>query len=150
MSLRRFEITEDHLQLLKNLDWQAVEDGNNGEYSVPFLRENAPFGDLPTNAYAFEEELEEKEEGEDEEQKPVVNQKVVEDAAIILYGNKSGTVIDDPFQKDTSDYSDKELEHARKVLSELYLALDIVFYIGEFRTGKFVTEHYMRNWRDEK
>lgn len=169
MSLRRFEITNDHLQLLRNLDWQAIEDGNNGEYGIPYLPENAPFGDLPTNSYAFEEdpdptvmigdeELEKKEkeeelpantDEEDEQQKSVVYDKVVEDAALILYGNKSGGVIDDPFQKQASQYTDEELKHARKVLTELYLALDIVFYIGEFKTGKFVTEHYMRNWREE-
>lgn len=168
MSLRRFEITNEHIELLKSLDWQAVEDGNNGEYGVPYLGEKNPFGDLPTNAYAFEEDpdptvmggdetlnlqqgSDEEEESKEiaEQQKPVVYDKVVEDAALILYGNKSGGVIDDPFQKQASQYTDEELKHARKVLTELYLALDIVFYIGEFKTGKFVTEHYMRNWREE-
>lgn len=140
MSLYRFEITDEHLTLLKNLDWEAAEDGNTGAFGIPYLKKEAPFGDMPMG-----EDLD-----AEEDNSMLFSDKVIKDAAMIIYGKKNDDVINDPFQKDGPEYTDEELKHVEKLVGELYLALDIVFYIGEFRTGKFVTEHYMRDWREEE
>lgn len=111
-SLKHFEVTEDHLKLLRAayLRWDDCE------FGAPAIDSKRPYG----------------------------NSDVVQDIAEIL-----GWRIPDYEDADYEAYWDSVADKARKLHEETLIALQIALCVGEFKTGRYVTEPYRRDWRYE-
>lgn len=121
MSLIKFELKEDHLKLLKGLQWSLTEtnhilsisDMDNDDAEEVIL---TPFG------------------GDD----------LIEDIGAIIYGQPEDF---DPFDEETefgkTKYSDEQIAYMTELFSGLKHALSIVLYTQSFNTG-----HYKRPYHD--
>lgn len=122
MSIVKFELTEEHLILIKSLQWDLTEDNfiisKQPEYrNIHKFEIKSPFG------------------GDD----------VYEDMFLILVGktDREIDIMDDSF----TIYTKEEKERFQKLLEELPTALDIISYRQSFETGKFRTKFHIRDWK---
>ena len=116
MALLKFELTEDHLKLLKNLKWSINENTNCIE-SIGSGDEHgkSPFG------------------GDD----------IIEDMYLILQGKPEDF---DPANDELYYISEDYISELKQLFSELTMALDIVMFTGKFEAGHYKTKWYDRNW----
>ncbi len=116
MALLKFELTEDHLKLLKNLKWSLNENTNCLE-SIGFGEEygSSPFG----------------------------GDNMIEDMYLILQGKPKDF---DPLNDETYYITEDYIKTMEKLFSELSTAMDIVMYTGKFEPGFYKTKWYDRNW----
>ena len=118
MSLIKFDLTEDHLKLLKNLDIQKKEIDSN--ISVPIISEKNLFGD--TNIY--------------------------NDIFLILYVVPNVDIADyNMFGEDDIYWNEEQFVYMKKLLSELDTALEIVLYTQSFKPGTYKTKSYIKDWK---
>jgi hypothetical protein len=116
MSVLTFELTEDHIKLIKNLSWSLDENKTilalryeEGEYYPSF--------------------------GEND---------LYEGISLILDGKPDGlNPLDD---KEMYLISEERKKYFDKIYSELPLALDVVLYTGKFETGFYKTRYHLRDW----
>lgn len=117
MSVINFELTEEHIKLLKNLRWCVNKDNivsgvaDEGDGIAP------PFGEV--NLY--------------------------EAIDLILNGKPEG--VDLLTLEDFPEYSEEQKAEWDKLYSELPLALDIILFNGNFETGKYKTRFHFRDWK---
>jgi len=121
MGLVKFELKEEHLKLIKLLQWDLTEDN--------FLITKEP---EYRNIHNFEIKS------------PFGGNDVYEDMFLILIGKteREVDVMDDSF----TIYNTEEKERFQKLLEELPTALDIILYRQSFELGKFKTRYHVRDW----
>lgn len=133
MSVITFELKQEHLDLLRGLNWDAAEYPDTGRFGLPYIDPDYPFGDLMGGT--FEEESNE--------------EAYLKDAGIIIYG-KPENEEEDPFDETGPEYSEEQLEHLRELIGGLYYALDIVLKKGikdgEIKLGTYKTKNYEMDW----
>ena len=118
MGLVKFELKENHVKLLKHLNWsiksdQIVSRGNDDE----------EYGDSPFG-------------GDD----------LIEDMCIILNGKpKNFNPLDDEVL--VSELSEEEKDNLLELFNELPMALEIILYSGSFEPGLYKTKWYDKNWK---
>lgn len=122
MSVIKFELTEDHLKLIKNLQWDLTEDffviTKQPSYrNIHNFKNVSPFG------------------GGD----------VFDDMFLILIGksDREFDIMDDNF----TIYSKEEKESFIKLLNELPVALEIITYCQTFELGHYKTKYKLRDWK---
>ncbi len=117
MSVIKFELTEQHVKLLKHLRWSLSADnhiiglGHDGIEYVP------PFGE--NNIY--------------------------EAIDLILNGLPSN--FDPFNTEEYTVYSDEQKAEWDKLYSELPTALDVILFNGHFQTGNYKTKYHDRVWK---
>lgn len=117
MSVIVFELTEDHVKLLKNLRWSMSKDNivvgvaNEGDEIAP------PFGE--TNLYEAME--------------------------IILDGKPED--FNPYETEDLKEYTNEQRAKWDKLYSELPMALDLVLFNGNYELGVFKTRYHLRDWK---
>lgn len=116
MALLKFELTEDHLKLLKNLKW-SINGNTNYIESIGSGDEHgvSPFG------------------GDD----------IIEDMYLILQGKPKDF---DPVNDDVYYISEEYISELKQLFSELPTAMDIIMFTGKFEVGHYKTKWYDRNW----
>ena len=125
MSLIKFEVKEDHLKLLKYLEWSltdtnhilSINDLDNDDVEEVIL---TPFG------------------GDD----------LLQDIGDILYGVPEEF---DPFDEDTEfgkpKYTEEQVEYMTELCKGLVTALDICLFNQSFEVGHFKTKYHVRDWK---
>lgn len=121
MSLKKFELTEDHIKLVRQL---ALENVNiDTDVEQPSIQYKRPFGSVD----------------------------IYEDMYLILHGKPEVENLDaNPWDEVEKPWTDEELEHMKKLLGELSVATDIILYTGKFEVGTYATKTYMRDWKLKK
>lgn len=131
MSLIKFELKQEHIDLIRGLKWEAAEYPDTGRFGLPYIDPDYPFGDLMGGVL-------DEEENNDEDA-------YLKDAAIIIYG-KPEKEKDDPFDQEGPEYSEEQMEHVKELIGELYYALDIIIKTGKFEPGKYKRKNYEIEW----
>lgn len=117
MAMIKFELTDEHLALLKQLNWDYDKFAKEGDdYKLPQLVENEEFG----------------------------NGHIYEMMGIILDGPEKVT---DPNNMVDFRIDDEKKARFDKLLLELPMALDVVMCTQEFKTGKYKTKSSLRDWK---
>ena len=124
MSIIRFQIKEDHLKLLKNLQWSqtktnhilSISGVDNDDAEEVIL---TPFG------------------GDD----------LIQDIGDIIYGQPEGF---DPFDEDSGfgrvTYDDEKVAYMTELFNGLTTALDICLYTQSFVVGHYKSKYHLRDW----
>lgn len=115
MSLIKFELTDEHVKLIKQLKWNTIAFPH-----IPSLEVNpaTPFSN---------------------------GDRIVYDIGLVLHGYDGN-----PVQHDTENdptYGETEINRMKKLYEELPIALDIISFFGEFKTGWYKTKSYVRDWK---
>ena len=125
MSLIKFELKEDHLKLLKNLQWSQTE--TNHLLSISSVDNDdaeevilTPFG------------------GDD----------LMQDIGDIIYGQPEDF---DPFDEDNSEfgkvkYTDEQVTYMTELFNGVTTALDICLYTQSFVAGHYKRKYHDRHW----
>jgi len=123
MSLIKFEIKEDHLKLLKNLQWSQTE--TNHLLSISSVDNDdaeevilTPFG------------------GDD----------LIQDIGDIIYGQPEDF---DPFDDDNFGkvrYDDEKVAYMTELFNGVTTALDICLYTQSFVAGHYKRKYHDRHW----
>lgn len=116
MALIKFELTEDHIKLVKHLRWS-----------------------LTTNNHLLSRGDDNQEYGES----PFGGDDVFEDINTILNGKPENF---DPLNDEEIVLTDSQIDDMKGLLSELPTALDIILYTGKFEPGYYKSKWYDRNW----
>lgn len=116
MALIKFELTEDHIKLIKHLRWSLTPD----KHLLSRGNDNEEYGDSPFG-------------GDD----------VYEDMNTILNGKPENF---DPLNDEGIELTEEQIEDMKGLLSELPTALDIILYTGNFQPGYYKSKWYDRNW----
>jgi len=117
MALIKFELKEDHIKLLKRLNWSMKSD-----HIISKWGDNEEYGDSPFG-------------GDD----------LIEDMCIILNGRPSDfNPLDD--EQLVSEVSDEEKSRLLELFNELPTALDIILYNSSFELGHYKSKWYDRDW----
>lgn len=130
MSLVKFELKEDHLKLLKNLQWSKTDtnhllsiSGIDSDYSEDVIL--TPFG------------------GDD----------LMEDIGQIIYGQPEGEDIVPMSYDEEGDgtfkykYCDEEIKYMEELFDGLSIALDICLFTQSFVAGHYKTRYHLRDWK---
>jgi hypothetical protein len=124
MSLIKFELKEDHLKLLKNLQWSKTE--TNHLLSISGMDDD---------------------DAEDIILTPFGGDNLIQDMGDILYGKPEDF---DPFNEDTDfgkvTYTDEQIEYMTELFNGITTALDICLYTQSFEVGYYKTPYHMRDW----
>lgn len=128
MSLIKFEVKENHLKLLKNLQWSKTETNHI----------------LSINNF-------DNDDAEEIILTPFGGDNLIEDIGHIIYGRPEGEDIvpksnDDDGESKTFGYSSEQISEMTELFNGLVTALDICLYRQAFEIGHYKTESYMRNW----
>jgi hypothetical protein len=125
MSIIKFELKNDHLKLLKNLQWSKTE--TNHILSINNLDNDdveevilTPFG------------------GDD----------LIQDIGDIIYGKPDNF---NPFDEDNTEfgkvkYSDEQIAYMTELFNGLPTALDICLYTQAFEVGHYKRPYHLRDW----
>jgi hypothetical protein len=116
MSLIKFELTDEHIKLIKQLKWDAIEFPHMKNETK--VNKATPFSD---------------------------GDRIVYDIGLVLHGYDGN-----PVQHDTEVdplYGEEEISRMKKLYEELPMALDIISFFGEFKTGWYKTKSYVRDWK---
>lgn len=116
MALLKFELTDDHLKLLKNLKW-SINENNNCIESIG--------------------------EGEEYGTSPFGGDNIIEDMFLILQGKPEDF---DPLNDEIFYINEEYIKEMEQLYSELPTAMDIVMFTGKFEPGHYKTKWYDRNW----
>lgn len=118
MSVIKFEMTEDHLKLVKQLQVDILPIDK--DVNVPYISGKRLFG----------------------------NDNIFEDMFLILYGKPENENLDiNPWDEQEDPWTEEQLEYMKKLLNELSYALDIILYTGNFEVGTYKTKTYVRDWK---
>jgi len=125
MSLIKFELKEDHLKLLKYLQWSQTE--TNHILSI----------DTVDNDDAEEVIL-----------TPFGGDDLIQDIGDIIYGKPENF---DPFDEDAEfgkvTYSDEQIEYMTELFNGITTALDICLYTQSFTIGHYKSPYHLRDWK---
>jgi len=125
MSILRFEIKEDHLKLLKNLQWSQTE--TNHLLSISSV---------------------DNDDAEDVILTPFGGDDLLQDIGDILYGAPTDF---DPFDEEAGfgkvTYTDEQNAYMTELFNGLATALDICLYTQSFVVGHYKTLYHMRDWK---
>jgi hypothetical protein len=117
MSAIIFNLKEEHIKLLKNLNWSVGPD------KVIKAVKSDEDGDYP----------------------PFCEDSIYEAIDLILNGKPEN--IDILSSSSPNEYTKEQIEEWDKLYQELPTALDIVLYCGKFETGTYKAKHYIRDWK---
>lgn len=121
MALIKFELREEHLNLIKHLQWDLTEDN--------FIITKQP---SYRNLHNFENKS------------PFGGDDVFEDMFLILIGNSNREV--DVMNDSFTIYTDEEKARFSKLLEELPTALEIINHRQSFETGHYRTKFNVKDW----
>jgi len=117
MGLIKFEITENHLKLLKQLRFHSMGDHlKSGTREVDELDGTAsPYG----------------------------GDSLEDDMGLIVYGPPENF---DPMESEGFEWTQEQLDELRELHEGMPTALDISLSMGEFKVGHYKRKSYERNW----
>ena len=117
MSVIKFELTEQHIALVKNLDFELMFKLAKGDNELH-----------DKNLFGF---------AEDE----------FDDVGLILYGMPEREGDFDPLGSDEVTYTEEQKNEMGKIISELPMALQIMMQTGTFEAGNYKTRFHNINWK---
>lgn len=121
MSVLKFELKEEHVKLLKNLNWSLGKDKIiKGISTNEFDEVIPPFGEDDLY-YAID---------------LIINGKPSNFDPL----NDTGDIV----------YTEEQIAEWDKLYSELPMALDIILYIGNIEYGMYKTKYHIRDWKKIK
>lgn len=129
MSIIKFEVKENHLKLLKNLEWSKTE--TNHILSINNL---------------------DNDDVEDVILTPFGGDNLIEDIGLIIYGQPEGEDIvpksndEDSEESKTSIYSPEQIAEMTELFNGLVTALDICLYRQSFEIGHYKRPYHLRDW----
>lgn len=128
MSLIKFEIKENHLKLLKQLEWSKTD--TNHILSISDIND----------------------EVEDVVLTPFGGDDLIKDIGVIIYGRAENETIlprmnDDERNEDVVRvYTPEEISEMEELFNGLVTALDICLYMQTFETGHYKRKYHVRDW----
>ena len=128
MSLVKFEITEEHINLLKHVENVSLLSSKEPELANSNLPQ--PIMD------SIEEE---------EQPSPFGGDSLFDDMDLILNGMPKDY---NPLTEDLPrTFTEEEKSRFIKIFNELKTALDIILYTGSFELGHYKTKFHIRDWK---
>ena len=136
MSIVKFELKEDHIKLLRQIEWSEVVEINafesfNAETGNPFLEKADEEEDINFTG----------------EHDTVQINDIIEYIGAIIYGAPEDDEENDPLDDEGPKFTKDQIEYMRKIYNELPTALDIIMFTGKFEPGYYKTKNYLRDWK---
>jgi len=122
MSVIKFEITEDHLKLIKHLEW-SVKDEIIQSLKVDA---NTDFDEMDSKS-------------------PFGGDNLIEDMSLILHGKTIDT--SNPYNRKLFEINSDEYENMIKIFNELPTVLSICLYLQKFEVGVYKTKYHLKDWK---
>jgi hypothetical protein len=128
MSLIKFELKEDHLKLLRYLEW-SLDDSSDYIVSKP----NIITDDDEIISYVS----------------PFGGDNLIQDIGVIIYG-KSENFIDKLMDESSNFgdvlYSEEQKKYMLDLFTDLPRALEVCLFTQSFVVGHYKSKYHLRNW----